>query len=209
MVVATILLVGFELFDKYLYNPSEELVLHFNGKHVGGHEIVGIVLPVELRTTTQELQRALKEVMPAATLGLGLHPLAREAILELVATNIYHHKEDMVYLDDRVLKVLPTRLPYERIIRKCRVENSLPIRVSASIGAYLCNTVAYHIHRWAHDHNAIGGFIHVPPHYRLQASHATSHATSFTLLVETIDCVLATIAEELSQRETMAHKKRG
>jgi pyroglutamyl-peptidase len=74
-----ILLTGFGPFGQTRRNPSEQIVAALAGTTIGGHEVVGSVLPVSAERTPPAVRAALAGAGPelALALLLGVAPAAR------------------------------------------------------------------------------------------------------------------------------------
>ena len=61
--MAKILVTGFEPFDGFDINPSEEVAKAVNGKEIDQHSIVGLVLPLDYKNALKsyDLQFDLRE----------------------------------------------------------------------------------------------------------------------------------------------------
>jgi len=196
-----ILLTGFTYYGSYYYNPSEEAIEVFNETiFMKKYRVVGVKLPVSHSRASKLLMRYLEKYKPDLVIGLGLSPRIRELVLELVATNIVHHETPDIdgetkwieYIEGEELKVLHTRLPYKVILKECRKKRSLPITINTSIGQYLCNHIAYLIHKYSWKKHKIGGFIHIPPHTRLALRNKLTNYQPFNTITDTLKCIIET-----------------
>jgi pyroglutamyl-peptidase len=197
----TILLTGFTVFRGYQLNPSDEIARALDGKNIAECTVKSLVLPVSLKKMPSILMEAVKDVKPSLLLGMGLSPRARKVTLELAAASIAHYPdypdEDgyKAYLETlpgaNGFEVLGTGLPVKDIVEECGKRN-LPITVNLSVGTYLCNAVAYLIHRYAASNGIPGGFLHLPPTTELQLRHNLPHSIPFNIQLETVKCVIET-----------------
>ncbi len=60
-----LLATGFEPFDGYSVNPSDELVKAINGRKIAGYDIVGATLPLDYKTALDKLEDLLASHTPA------------------------------------------------------------------------------------------------------------------------------------------------
>ncbi|ABM81432.1 pyrrolidone-carboxylate peptidase [Hyperthermus butylicus] len=192
-----VLVTGFMVFAGYQFNPSEWIAATLDGQVIEGYRVHSLVLPVSLRRALPILKEHLETLKPQVVLGLGLAPRARKVTVELVAVSLAHYPDypdedgyraDLQLLDNGGLRTYTTRIPLEAV-RACRGKG-YPVTVSVSVGTYLCNAVAYAIHRYAHHNNAIGGFLHLPPTTELAHRHGLTNTTPLWLELETVKCIL-------------------
>jgi pyroglutamyl-peptidase len=197
----TILVSGFTVYGGFQLNPSEEIARMLNGSVIGGCRVESVVLPVSLRKAPRMLAEKLESLKPSLALGLGLSPRARKVTLELAAVSVAHYPD---YPDEdgykafyeplpgaHGLEALETRLPLPDVLSECSRRN-LPLTASLSAGTYLCNAVAYTIHRYAVENKVPGGFLHLPPTTELQLRHNLPHSIPLNIQAETVKCVIET-----------------
>jgi pyroglutamyl-peptidase len=166
-----ILLTGFEPFGGSSFNPSEQVVNSLSGQRVDGLEVTGCILPVDRYQGPQVLLAALRQHQPVAVLCLG-EASGRAAIsIERVAVNLLDFRipdnAGNQVTDQPVtpggpaayFASLPVREIYEEI-----KSTGVPVELSLSAGAYLCNQVLYTLlHHLAQVNSEIpAGFIHLP-----------------------------------------------
>ncbi len=200
--VSKLLLTGFTYYREYCINPSELVVEELSGHVINGFRVHGLVLPVSLGRALSILNRYLRELKPEIVVGVGLAPRAKKVVLELAASNVAHYPDTpdvdgscvwMKYLDDGGLRVLATRLPVHEVMEYCSRRGGHDITVGLSIGSYLCNAVAYMIHRYAWDHGVVGGFIHIPPHTDLALRLGLENYMPLKHVVDAIGCIISTV----------------
>ena len=92
-----ILITGFEPFGGETINPSQAIAQNLHGTEIGGHEVVGVLLPCVFGAANRELSRQLRAIRPSLVVCLG-QAGGRAAITpERVAIL---QKADAIYLDE-------------------------------------------------------------------------------------------------------------
>jgi pyroglutamyl-peptidase len=166
----TVLLTGFEPFGGDSANPSAEIVLALHGQVIGGHRVVGAVLPVVFGRSLEEMKRLLRVHRPRLVIGLGMAAGRAAVMPERVAINI----DDARIADnaggqpvDRpVVRGGPaaywSTLPIKRIVAAL-TRRGIPAAVSQTAGTFVCNHVFYGLmHALARKPGVRAGFVHVP-----------------------------------------------
>ncbi len=167
----TVLLTGFEPFDKAAVNPSQKIAEALHGRIVAGHRIVGAVLPTTFARTSRELQRLLKTHRPALVVALG-QAGGRDGIsIERVAINIVDARiadnAGAQPIDRPIIKGAPaayfSTLPIKAMRERLR-EAHIKAHISNTAGTFVCNQVFFALaHVIAEQQPPVrGGFIHVP-----------------------------------------------
>ena len=167
----TVLLTGFEPFGGDPFNPSAEIARQLNGAVIGGHEVIGAVLPCVFGKATRELQRLIKLRRPTLVICLGL-AAGRTAITpERIAINVADARipdnAGRQPVDEFVVRGGPaaywSTLPVKAIVVALQARG-IPTEVSQTAGTFVCNHVFYGLmHQLVRTQPCIrGGFIHVP-----------------------------------------------
>src|SRR3954466_6715477 len=94
MTKQTLLLTGFEPFDKWDTNPSWEIAQALNGRTIGGVKVTARLLPVEWERSWPALQAAIDEAHSRWVLMLGLAGKRPHISIESVAHNVCDDKPD-------------------------------------------------------------------------------------------------------------------
>jgi pyroglutamyl-peptidase len=165
-----VLITGFEPFHDHKINPSQLLVQNLPETH-GDTRIVKAILPVHHIQAPEKLQMLLKTHQPNAVLAFGLAAGRTKVSLERVAINLM----DFSIADNAGVTITnqlidpngPTAyfgtLPLEKLLTSI-IEIGVPVEISLSAGAYLCNLVFYKLMQWVSLQNKTisAGFIHLP-----------------------------------------------
>ena len=169
--MSAILLTGFEPFGGHASNPSSLLVEQLNGTAIGGHELIGRVLPVAFDDLSDRIEQLLDETKPRLVLNLGLAAGTPAIRLERVALNLADFElpdnagrccQDLRLAQngpDGIYSTLPLRA-----ILTALLTAGIPAYISSSAGTYLCNAAMYYcLHALqARQMTVPCGFIHVP-----------------------------------------------
>ena len=159
-----VLLTGFEPFGTATTNPSGEIV-----KQISGDNIVTAILPVAYAQSAEKLLNLIAEHNPDVVISLG-QAEGRTAITpEKVAINLDDARladnEGVMRNDVKILVNGPdayfSTLPINEIVDAVKAQG-IPVSVSLSAGAFLCNHVFYVAQNKFAGTNVRSGFVHVP-----------------------------------------------
>lgn len=170
---ATILLTGFEPFDRQPVNASWAAVQRVAaGWDDPEADLVTALLPVSFRRAPAELAVLVDRHRPDLVLGVGEAGGRSRISLERVAVNLQDARipdEDGDQPVDR--PVVPggpvgyfAALPVKACLTAARAAGTAA-EVSHTAGTYVCNTLAYAVARLVEqqaDRGLRGGFVHVP-----------------------------------------------
>ncbi|MBN2230758.1 MAG: pyroglutamyl-peptidase I [Candidatus Thorarchaeota archaeon] len=166
-----VVLSGFEPFDGYSINPSEELVRMLDGKKITTHEIRGIVLPLDYGKADKLLKDFVAKERPRYVIccGQANRPIIT---LEYVGLNIlnterednYGYKPTSHIIDPSAPAAYFSTIDLHSIVRKLK-DNGIPSGVSYHAGTYGCNWILFTMLHWLSMSNiqAKVAFVHVPP----------------------------------------------
>lgn len=166
-----VLLTGFEPYGGRGRNPSAEIVHSLGGSHIAGHEIIGHTLPVAFAPLEQKVRQLLEDINPALVVNLGLAPGTPFIRLERVAVNNADFEipdnEGALCSDQAIVAKGPAALMATlplRLIERRLLQDGIPVQLSDSAGAYLCNAIMYQCLSVLaqQDKNTPSGFIHLP-----------------------------------------------
>lgn len=161
-----ILLTGFEPFGGSTLNPSEQVVKALAAQPPAGIELVTAILPVERHAGPQRLLEAVQAAQPQAVLCLGEAGGRALVCIERVALNLLDYRipdnagescQDEPIFPDGPAAYFST-LPLRAMLAAVQAAG-VPVELSLSAGAYLCNQVLYTL---LHTCPIPGGFIHLP-----------------------------------------------
>jgi pyroglutamyl-peptidase len=159
-----VLLTGFEPFGTATSNPSGEII-----KQISGDNIVTAILPVAYAQSAEKLLALIAEHNPDVVISLG-QAEGRTAITpEKVAINLHDARladnEGVMRNDVKILVDGPdayfSTLPINEIVDAVKAQG-IPVSVSLSAGAFLCNHVFYVAQNKFAGTNVRSGFVHVP-----------------------------------------------
>lgn len=165
-----ILLTGFEPFGGDSVNPTAEIVGRLHGTRIGGHEVVGVVLPCVFGDAVVRLKTALRRNSPQLVICLGQAGGRAEITPERVAINVDDARipdnAGRQPVDVPVVRGGPTAywstLPVKAIVAALR-KQAIPAAVSQTAGTFVCNHVFYALMHALRRRRAVrAGFIHVP-----------------------------------------------
>lgn len=184
--MTTVLLTGFEPFDKDAINPSWEVVEQLHGETIDKAHVVATRLACVFGKSLQELERALEMHRPAIVIAVGQAGGRSAVTPERVAINL-----DDARIADNAGKQPTDRpihrqgpaayfstLPVKAIVQALQNEG-LPASLSHSAGTFVCNHVFYGLMAMQQRHGVQRcGFIHVPflPSQAAQRAGAPSMA---------------------------------
>lgn len=166
-----VLLTGFEPFDGETVNPSAEVVRVLDRECVGGHRVVGAVLPVAFAATLPLLEDLIERHRPVLAIALGQAGGRSEISIERIAINLVDARipdaDGLQPVDAAVIEGAPfacsTQLPAKAIALHLRALG-IPAALSLSAGSYVCNQVFFALVQslGARLPGARGGFVHLP-----------------------------------------------
>lgn len=166
----TILLTGFEPFDRDLVNPSWEAVRQLDGIQLDDDvRIVARRLPCAFATAGDYLAQLIAELSPVMVIATGLGPGRSDISIERVAINVNDARiPDNLGaqpIDTAVVVGGPaayfTTLPIKAMVKAVR-EAGLAASVSQTAGTFVCNQVFYRLQHLLAGTAVRSGFIHVP-----------------------------------------------
>jgi pyroglutamyl-peptidase len=171
ILLPTILITGFEPFDGFSVNPSEEVVKHLDDTKIDEFSIIGLVLPLDYNRALNILDVALNKHKPDYVLCLGQANRASISI-ERIAVNAistkrpdnhdYTPESDVIDYDGPVAyyaNIDPMPLV------QALLENGIPAHTSYHAGIYGCNWLLYNVMDWVENSapDVRATFIHLPP----------------------------------------------
>ena len=164
---------GFLPFRDQIINPSQIIV---NGL-ASGEDLETVVLPVVYEQSWNNLRSVLekkrdlflKEDFRIVLLGqaAGRNQVCLEKYAHNLADSSYSDEGGTVFLDRPIVEkkdlAFDSNLSLRILVNRAK-EKNLPIEISYSAGAYVCNYIYYHTLNWLNENklpaNAV--FIHLP-----------------------------------------------
>jgi len=202
-----ILITGFEAFNGSRINPSAKIVEQFHEEQFLNHIIHKVILPVDNNTAGQVVTKKMEELKPEIVLLLGEASLRPVISLEKVAINwmdyrIADNSGNQIAdqkIDEKAPDAYFSSLPIHKIYHQI-LESKIPVEISLSAGAFLCNQVFFTSLHYLKKKNSstICGFIHVPPlPEQVVEKNITSPSMSLELSLEAIVIALRTCIHTL------------
>ncbi|MDQ1922259.1 pyroglutamyl-peptidase I [Massilia pseudoviolaceinigra] len=182
----TVLLTGFEPFNKETINPAWEAVRSLAGHEGSGYRIEVRRLPCVFGAAGEVLRAAIDEVRPAVVIAVGQAGGRVDLSVERIAINIddapIPDNAQCQLVDRPVVEGGPaayfSTLPIKAIVASLR-EAGLPASVSQTAGTFVCNHVFYSLMHQTAGQDVRAGFIHIP--YLPQQAAAHPGAPSMAL----------------------------
>jgi len=199
----TVLLTGFEPFEKEPVNPSWEAVRALDGQRVGDDAvIVARQLPCVFGAAITGIEALLDELKPDVVIAVGQAGGRTELSIERIAINV----DDARIVDNAGAQPIDVTiaaagpaayfatLPIKAITRDLRAAG-VPAMVSQTAGTFVCNHVFYGLmHALAQRGNAHvrGGFIHIPYLPEQAARHPGAPSLALDTLIAGLRVAVAT-----------------
>jgi pyroglutamyl-peptidase len=169
--VSKILVTGFEPFDGFTINPSEEVAKTLDGKMIDQHSIVGLVLPLDYKNALDILDKAIEKHQPDYVLCCGQ---ANRAVItiERIAINVLSTKKSDNYDNIPESDIINYEGPAAyfanlepQALAQTLKEYGIPAEVSYYAGAYGCNWLLYNVMQRIETEglDMQATFIHLPP----------------------------------------------
>ena len=167
--IKTVLLTGFEPFNKATINPAWEAVRALDGWSGEGFRVEVRQLPCVFGAANQALAAMVDELHPDIVIAVGQAGGRAEVSVERVAINV----DDASILDNagqqpidrNIVEGGPaayfSTLPIKAIVAAIR-EKGVKAGVSQTAGTFVCNHVFYGLMHHLAGKPARAGFIHVP-----------------------------------------------
>ena len=164
----TILISGFEPFNKHNSNPSSLLLPILKKRHP---QIKTIELPVTYSGAWRLLKQKVHECSAQKVICLGLSEARHQISIERVALNLIDanivDNEGKKYQDQPIVNHAPmaywATFPTRQLLEVLK-SNQIEASLSESAGTFVCNHLFYNLcHEIASQKiNIQGGFIHLP-----------------------------------------------
>lgn len=161
-----ILVSAFEPFDIDPENSSQLILESYLATQPKG--VIGVVLPVSFARVWTVLKREIERWRPSAILSLGQADGRTQITPELVGLNLCHAriadadgaepKETAVGVGPLALK---SRVSIGPLVDALGARG-LPVEMSLSAGAYVCNALTYQLYQWSEMTKNPALFVHFP-----------------------------------------------
>jgi pyroglutamyl-peptidase len=166
-----ILLTGFEPFNGSSHNPSAKVIEHFPIEQFSDHSIKQKILMVDTVKAVEWIKDFLIEEQPDIVIHLGEASSRAVVSIEKVAINWMDFRiadnSGKQVLDKKIFDDGPdaffSTLPVNQIYSEIKAAG-IPVEISLSAGAFLCNQVFYSsMYYLSQIKKSQCGFIHLPP----------------------------------------------
>ncbi|MFX1482494.1 MAG: hypothetical protein ACFFCP_04810 [Promethearchaeota archaeon] len=200
----TVLISGFEPYDEFTTNPSEEIVKHFDDTRINQYSIFGVVLPLDYKTAFDRIDTAIEKHRPNYILCCGQANRAAISI-ERLAVNAVSTKRPDNYENTPESDIINLEGPAAYfsnidpfLLVQALLDRDIPAYVSYHAGLYGCNWLLYRIMQQIDSGSldAKATFIHLPP-LPSQAIEKDMMSLATMALELQVDAI-ATIIESLS-----------
>jgi pyroglutamyl-peptidase len=188
----TVLLTGFEPFNKEPVNPAWETVRSLDGWAEGDFLVVARQLPCVFGDANVAMRTLIDELKPVLVIAVGQAGGRVDLSVERVAINVddapIRDNAEQQLVDEPIVRGGPaayfSSLPIKAIVAALRAAG-LPASVSQTAGTFVCNHVFYGLmHSLAALPAVRGGFIHIPFLPEQAARHPGAASMSLEQMVE-------------------------
>jgi len=191
-----VLVFGYTQFDGYLYNTCVEVLDRL--RRDLGASCLCVEAPVSLRFVRDEVPKIIEELEPEMVVGLGMAPSARRVLIEAAALNsltfeipdIDGYRANHEPIDGRGPLVVEAPAPLSRVVDECVKRRGLPMKLSMTVGTYLCNAMAYTIYSAGHRMGFRALFLHIPPHTDYAMRMRLPNHMPLNTIVECVECAI-------------------
>lgn len=206
----TILLTGFEPFDRETINPSWELVQLFADRTFADvYQVKVAQLACEFGNAIDQLVDLLDRHQPEIVICIGQAGGRADFSIERVAINLDDARipdnAGAQPIDQSIVADGPaayfSSLPLKKIIKKLR-DHGIPANISHTAGTYVCNHVFYGLMHYANTHPQLrnAGFVHIP-YLPAQACH---HPGAASMSLESLEKALVLLVETILFEDPLA-----
>lgn len=193
----TVLLTGFEPFNKETINPAWEAVRALEGWSGQGFAVDVLQLPCVFGEANRAMGEALDRLQPDVVIAVGQAGGRMDMSVERVAINI-----DDAPIADNALRQLVDQpvvadgpaayfstLPIKAIVAALRA-GGLPASVSQTAGTFVCNHVFYGLMHRTAGMPVRAGFIHIPYLPQQAAAHPGTASMALADMVKGLKVVV-------------------
>lgn len=200
----TVLLTGFEPFNKEPINPAWEAVRALDGWQDGAgpaaFRVVARQLPCVFGDANAAMRALLDELQPALVIAVGQAGGRVDLSVERVAINVddapIRDNAEQQLVDAPVVPGGPaayfSTLPIKAIVAALRAAG-MPASVSQTAGTFVCNHVFYGLmHALAGREDVRAGFIHIPYLPEQAARYPGAASMSLAQMIEGLRVAIRT-----------------
>jgi pyroglutamyl-peptidase len=165
----TVLLTGFEPFNKEIINPAWEAVRALDGWSGDGFAVEVLQLPCVFGEANRVIGAAVDRLQPALVIAVGQAGGRVDLSVERVAINVddapIPDNAQRQLVDAAIVPGGPaayfSTLPIKAIVRSLKAAG-IPASVSQTAGTFVCNHVFYGLMHRTTGSAVKAGFIHIP-----------------------------------------------
>ncbi len=196
----TVLLTGFEPFNKEPINPAWETVRALDGWGEGDFRVVARQLPCVFGDANAAMAALIDELQPALVIAVGQAGGRVDLSVERVAINVddapIKDNAEQQLVDEPIVRDGPaayfSTLPIKAVVAALRAVG-LPASVSQTAGTFVCNHVFYGLmHALAGRRDVKAGFIHIPYLPEQAARHPGAGSMSLVQMIEGVRIAVRT-----------------
>jgi pyroglutamyl-peptidase len=214
--LTTVLLTGFEPFDKEAVNPSWEAVRALDGVELdtpnGPARLLARQLPCVFGAANEVLGELVGSLKPQLVIAVGQAGGRADLSIERIAINVDDARipdnAQRQPIDVPVVDVGPaayfSTLPIKAIVQALRAAG-VPASVSQTAGTFVCNHVFYGLQHYLalHAPRVRGGFIHIPYLPEQAAAHPGQPSLALASVIQGLRIAVQTaLAVEHDLKET-------
>ncbi len=202
----TVILTAFQPFGSDTVNPTEKL-LERVPDFLYDTKIIKVTLPVVYGHAFERLLPLIEQHKPVLILELGLAKGRSHINIERVAINVNDSiaKDNLgnIKYEDRIEPSGPdgifTNLPL-KVLREKAVNQHLPVQISNTAGAYVCNNLFYktlhHVKTFNMDTKV--GFIHIPATPEMVSAQPNVPSMSINVMTDALMTVLDVVLNPIN-----------
>lgn len=205
----TVLLTGFEPFNKETINPAWEAVRALAGWAGEGFVVEVRQLPCVFGQAQEVLKDAIGSLQPDVVIAVGQAGGRVDMSVERVAVNVddapIPDNAQKQLVDEPIVADGPaayfSTLPIKAIVRSLR-DAGLPASVSQTAGTFVCNHVFYGLMHHTAGSGIKAGFIHIPYLPQQAAAHPGAASMSLAEVIRGLKVAVGVaLAAEMDVRE--------
>lgn len=190
MKTKTVLLTGFEPFNKETVNPAWEAVRSLEGWSGEGFAVRVRQLPCVFGAAIRVIEAAMAELEPALVIAVGQAGGRVDMSVERVAINVddapIPDNAQRQLVDQAIVDGAPaayfSTLPIKAIVAALRAAG-VPASVSQTAGTFVCNHVFYGVMHATAGTDVKAGFIHIPYLPEQAAAHPGAASMALEVVV--------------------------